>query len=180
MLQGKLELAESELKDVRAQESKLGLSDRESSTTFYLLGEVERRRGDAAAAVTLDRRGLDAARLESGEGSRFAAMAHHYLGLALRDNGDDVGAERELRAALASYAAYIPQAEHPLAANVRYDLAMLLLSRVGDRMEGLRLLEETVALREKILGADEARTRQAREALHKVQGLAKKGLAKAY
>jgi tetratricopeptide (TPR) repeat protein len=173
MLQGKLELSESELKEVREQESKLGVSERDSSMTFYRLGEVLRRRGDAAAAVTLDRRALDAARLEAGDGSRYAAMAHHYLGLALRDSGDGAGAERELRAALASYAAYIPRAEHPLAANVRYDLAMLLLSRAGDRTEGLRLLEETVALREKFLGVDEARTRQARETLNKAQGIAR-------
>jgi serine/threonine protein kinase len=173
MLQGKLELAESEMKEVRAQESKLGVSERDSSMTFYRLGEVVRRRGDAAAAVTFDRRALDAARLDGGEGTRYAAMAHHYLGLALRDNGDDAGAERELRAALASYADYIPQAEHPLAANVRYDLGLLLIQRPTGRAEGLRLLNEAVALREKFLGVDDPRTQAARDALHKAQGSAK-------
>ena len=92
-------------------------------------------------------------------------MVHDGLGLALRDGGDVDGAIAELRAALASYAGYLPNAEHPLAADVRYDLGRLLIANPTDRAEGLRLLAEAAALRERFLGANDPRTRTARETL---------------
>jgi tetratricopeptide (TPR) repeat protein len=174
MLQGDLERAEEELTEVRDQESKLGLAAQDSFITFYRLGEVKRLRGDAAAAIELERTALAATQKTHGESSRYTAMAHHLLALALRDQGDVAGAERELRAALASYAGYIPQAEHPLAATSRYELGLLLIQRDTDRAEGIRLLTEATSLREKFLGAEEPRTKQAREALAKAQSLAKK------
>ncbi|MEO6687920.1 MAG: tetratricopeptide repeat protein, partial [Dokdonella sp.] len=170
MIQGDLQRAEADIGEVRNQESRLGLDERELYITFYRLGEIKRRQGDFAAAVTYDRRALDASLRDGGEHNRYSAMAHHYLGLALRDRGDLADAERELRAALASYAGYIPQAAHPLAANVRYDLALLLIQRDADRTEGVRLLTEAVALREKFLGVDEPRTQAARDALNKARG----------
>jgi serine/threonine protein kinase len=173
MAQGHLERAEAELMEVQDRESKLKVDGRDACITLYRLGEVRRRRGDAASAAALDREALDGVLQANGEHNRYAATAHHFLGLALRDQGDGAGAERELRAALASYAGYIPQAEHPLAANVRYDLGLLLIERDIDRAEGIRLLAEAVAIREKFLGVDESRTREAREALHKAQGIAK-------
>jgi hypothetical protein len=94
-------------------------------------------------------------------------MVHDGLGLALRDAGEVEGAIPELRAALASYAGYLPKAEHPLAADVRYDLGRLLLDRPADHAEGLRLLGEAAALRERFLGVDDPRTRAARETLGK-------------
>lgn len=48
-----------------------------------------------------------------------------------------------------------------------------MIQRDADRAEGIRLLTEAIALREKFLGADEPRSRQAREALGKVQKLAR-------
>jgi serine/threonine-protein kinase len=169
-LQGDLDRAEKELEEVRAQETKLGMAQ-ESFVTLYRLGEVKRLRGEAGAAVELERVALAGTQKTHGESSRFTAMAHHLLGLALRDQGDIVGAERELRAALASYAGYIPQAEHPLAATSRYELGLLLVKSDADRAEGIRLLTEAANLREKFLGADEARTKQARDALLKAQKL---------
>jgi tetratricopeptide (TPR) repeat protein len=173
MLQGDLERAEKELVEVREQESKLGLAAQDSFITLYRLGEVNRLRGNAAAAIELERTALAATQKNHGESSRYTAMAHHLLALALRDQGDASGAERELRAALASYAGYIPQAEHPLAATSRYELGLLLIQREADRPEGVRLLTEATALREKFLGVDEPHTRQARAALLKAQAPAK-------
>ncbi len=168
-LQGDLDRAEKELVEVTEQEHRLGIVEQDSFITLYRLGEVKRLRGDAAAAVELERSALAGAQKTRGESSRLTAMAHHLLGLALRDQGNGAGAERELRAALVSYAGYIPKAEHPLAATTRYELALLLIQRDADRAEGIALLTEAVSLREKFLGADEPRTKQARDALAKLR-----------
>jgi len=170
LAQGRLDLAESEIREVRAGEDRSGNSEREAYMTVFRLGEIRRQRGDLASAVELDRTALAAARVEKGEPSRFTALAHHYLGLALRDQGDAAGAERELRAALASYSAYIPHARHPLAATVRLDLAALLLPAPATRDEALDLMDGAVAIREEFLGVDDPRTRSARESLKKAQG----------
>jgi len=172
MLQGKLDSAEAELVEVSDQEKKLNPDDKGSVVTNYRLGELRRLRGDAQAAAEIQRNALAAAQEKNGESSRFTAMTHHLLALALRDQGDNTGAERELRAALASYAGYIPQAEHPLAAQTRYELGLLLLKRDTTSAEGIRLLAEAVGLYEKFLGKEEPRTRQARAALEQARKLA--------
>jgi len=56
----------------------------------------------------------------------------------------------------------------------RYELALLLIRREADRAESIRLLTEATALREKFLGEEEPRSRQAREAVSRAQGLAKR------
>jgi serine/threonine-protein kinase len=169
MLQGKLDSAEAELVEVSDQEKKVNPDDKGSVVTNYRLGELKRLRGDAQAAVEIQRNALAIAQKKNGESSRFTAMAHHLLALALRDQGDNTGAERELRAALASYAGYIPQAEHPLAAQTRFELGLLLLKRDATSAEGIRLLTEAVGLYEKFLGKDELRTKQARAALEQAR-----------
>jgi len=174
MLTGDLERAEAELTEVRNQENTPTFTDPDGYITLYRIGEIKRRRGDAAAAVELETKALSDAQKHRGENNRYTAMAHHLLGLALRDAGDARGAERELRAALASYAGYIPGAEHPLPAATRHELGLLLVQRSADRGEGIRLLTEAMALREKFLGADEPRTKQTRAALAEAQQLAKK------
>jgi serine/threonine protein kinase len=171
-LQGDLEHAEKELTEVLDVERKLSPAGLDVGDLYHL-GEIKRLRGDAAAAIELERSALAISQKKYGEGTRYTAMAHHMLALALRDQGDTAGAERELRAALTSYAGYIPQAEHPLAATSRYELGLLLIQRETDRTEGIRLLTEATSLREKFLGADEPRTKQAREALLKAQASAK-------
>jgi len=95
------------------------------------------------------------------------------LGLSLRDTGDDTGAIAEFRSALAAYASYLPNAEHPLGATTRYELGLLLLKREDTRAEGLRLLGEAADLREKFLGADDPKTQQARLALSQARGTMK-------
>ena len=172
--QGKLGQAEAELTEVLEREKKSGNSEMGDFIDHYRLGDVKRLQGDFASAVQLQRAALAASQQEHGENTRFTANAHEYLALSLRDSGDDGGAEREFRAALAAYGGYLPNAEHPLAATTRYELALLLLKRNETDAEGIRLLTEAVALREKFLGADDPHTQQAREALAKAQSLAKK------
>jgi tetratricopeptide (TPR) repeat protein len=118
--------------------------------------------------VILDREALQRAQRDSGENSRYTALAHHYLGLALRDSGDVAAAENELRAALASFT-YIPNAWLPWAATTRLQLAELLAVRTDARAESLRLASEAIAIREQFLGPDDARTQQARQLLLEIQ-----------
>ncbi|MGA9422553.1 MAG: tetratricopeptide repeat protein [Rhodanobacteraceae bacterium] len=165
-LRGDLPAAERELAEVRAADMK---RDTEDVVDDYRLGEIRRLRGDPAGAARLDRKALETARKLYGENTRFAAVAHHCLGLALRDSGDAMGAERELRASLASFAGYIAHAEHPLAATTRLDLASLLATRSSDRKESLQLATEAVEIRERFLGPADSRTHAAREALAKLR-----------
>jgi tetratricopeptide (TPR) repeat protein len=166
VLQGRFDRAEAELAEVQKADEKRGATD--DASTWYWLGEARRLQHDPAGAVSLDRQALLRAQRDTGENSRYAALAHHYLGLALRDSGDH-GAERELRAALASFG-YIPQARHPWAATTRLALAQLLATRAdtrdgSGRNERRQLLSEAVAIREQFLGAEDPRTIEARAAM---------------
>jgi serine/threonine-protein kinase len=167
MQRGDFEQAAKEIGEVLAQEQKEKASQMDMFMTTYRRGELARLRGDPQTAIGLQREALVAARAQNAESTRFVALVHDGLGLALRDAGEVEGAIPELRAALASYAGYLPKAEHPLAADVRYDLGRLLLDRPADHAEGLRLLGEAAALRERFLGVDDPRTRAARETLGK-------------
>ncbi|HEV7491709.1 MAG TPA: tetratricopeptide repeat protein, partial [Rhodanobacteraceae bacterium] len=137
---------------------KRGATD--DASIWYWLGEARRRQNDAAGAVSLDRQALLRAQQDAGEKSRYAALAHHYLGLALRDSGDGAGAEQELRAALASFG-YIPNARLPWAATTRLELGKLLAARADARNESRQLLSEAVAIREQFLGRADPRTIEA-------------------
>jgi len=123
VLQGRFDQAEAELREVQKANEKRGATD--DASIWYWLGEARRLQSDAAGAVTLNRQALLRAQRDTGEKSSYAALAHHYLGLALRDSGDSAGAEQELRAALASFG-YIPNARHPWAATTRLQLGRLL------------------------------------------------------
>ncbi len=114
MLRGELDRAAAELTEVMGRENKPSAIDPDGFVTFYRIGEVKRRLAQTTGAVELEREALAGAQKVRGESSRYTAMVHHMLALSLRDSGDGAGAERELRAALASYAGHIPQAEHPL------------------------------------------------------------------
>ena len=167
VLQGRFDQAEAELTEVRNADEKRGAKD--DASTWYWLGEARRRQNDAAGAVSLDRQALLRAQKDAGENSRYAALAHHYLGLALRDSGDAPGAEQELRAALASFG-YIPNARHPWAATTRLELGRLLAAHPDTRDESRQLLSEAVAIREQFLGAEDPRTIEARAAMQAVLG----------
>lgn len=169
MRQGRYEEAARELGEVEAEERALASSEMDMFMTTHRLGELARLRGDATRAIELERRALSTTLAENGEATRFAAMVHRGLGLALRDHGDTAGAVSELRASLRSYASYLPRAEHPLAAEVRIELAALLLDGPA-REEGVGLLREAVGLRERFFGREDARTRAARDLLSAAVG----------
>jgi tetratricopeptide (TPR) repeat protein len=170
---GKLDAAAAELDKVAAHEEKDGQGDKDRALTLIRLGELQRSRGNLSAAVELHRRAVAGTREKHGENHRFTANAHQQLALSLRDSGDAQGAEQEFRAALASYAGYLPNGEHPMAATTSYELGRLLLRASATRAEGLRLLDSALTIREKFLGANDPATREARAALEAAQGSAK-------
>lgn len=170
---GQLDKAQSEFEEVIARANKPGTGESGGFVDRYRLGDVKRLQGDLPGAIELQRAALAASRKEYGENSRYTATAHQYLALSLRDSGDDAGAAGEFRAALAAYASYLPNAEHPLAATTRYELALLLLKHDDTRAEALRLLAEAADLREKFLGADDPKTKQARLALSQARAAVK-------
>jgi hypothetical protein len=119
--------------------------------------------------VKLQREALALAQKERGESSRFTALNHHYTALALRDAGDTPGAIGELRAALASFAGYLPKARHPLAATTRMELAALLAHEPATRAEAISLATEALSIRRDFLGADDARTHESQGFLDGLQ-----------
>jgi eukaryotic-like serine/threonine-protein kinase len=166
---GKLDQAQAELNEVLEREKKAGTPEMGDFIDHYRLGDIKRLQGDFKSAIELQRAALAAAQKDHGENSRYAANAHQYLARSLRDSGDDAGAVAEYRAAIASYAGYLPNGEHPLAATARYDLALLLLKRDETHAEGVKMLTEAADMREKFLGAEDPKTKQAREALRNAQ-----------
>jgi eukaryotic-like serine/threonine-protein kinase len=166
-LKGELGRAEAGLLEMKQFEEKHGQGD--DPELYYQLGELRRLQGNLQDAVKLNQQAVQFAHSAPGESSEAAALAHHYLGLALRDSGDLAGAERELRAALASFGGYLPKAEHPLAATTRLELGLLLAAHADTRAESVRLLSEAVAIREQFLGVDDLRARQAQAELIRLQ-----------
>ena len=168
--QGKLDPAQTELLEVLDREKKAGTPDMGDFIDHYRLGDVKRLQRDFKSAIELQQAALAASQKDNGENSRFTASAHQYLAASLRDSGDAAGAEREYRAALVSYNGYLPNGEHPKAAEARYELAMLLLTREGMHDEAIRNLSTAADVFEKFLGAEDQKTKQARDALRKAQG----------
>jgi serine/threonine-protein kinase len=163
--QGRLDEAEAELAEVQRGFEAHGVKD--DPELFYQLGELQRLRGHADAAVKLDRQGLDAAQAKEGESSETTALAHRYLALALRDSGDKAGAQRELRASLAFFDGAFAQTGHPYEATAQLELATMLAGDSGGHDEALRLAGAAADIRTRFFGVDDARTRAAREiALH--------------
>ena len=163
--QNRLELAEKEIAEVGAGEANAKAPALDTVITRYRVAELRRLRGDAPSAAEIARSALADSQKGNGEGSRFTALGHETLALALRDEGDPHEAEQEFRAALASVASYIPNAEHPFAATIRYELGEVLLKDANTREEGDRMLAEAATIREKLLGANDPRTLDAEAAV---------------
>ena len=163
-LQGKLALAESELRDVLARDRQYHLKD--EVWELNRLGLVRRLRGDWKEAETLHRQALIESTTLFAPNSRQTALSHYYLGAALADGGQTREAESELRASLAAFKVLIPpNGDHPFAASARLALGSLLAANADTRTEGLSMLREASELRTRFFGADDPRTLQARETL---------------
>src|SRR5262249_53819657 len=120
-LQGKLELAESELRDVLARDQAAAIKDQ--VWELNRLGDVRRRRGDWNEAIDLHRRALQQSMALFAPNARQTALSHYHLGMALADAGQKEEAAAELRAALASWRALLPpDGAHPFSASARLAL----------------------------------------------------------
>jgi eukaryotic-like serine/threonine-protein kinase len=165
--QTRLELAEKEIAEVVADEANAKAPPLDTVITRCRVAELRRLRGDASAAAEIARSALADSQKGNGEGSRFTALSHETLGRALLDEGNRQDAELEFRAALASVTSYIPNAEHPLAATIRYELGEVLLKDANTSEEGDRMLAEAATIREKLLGANDPRTLEAQAAVQR-------------
>jgi serine/threonine protein kinase len=165
--QNRLDLADKELAEVSTSETKAKAPQLDTVITQYRLAELRRLRGDSHTATEIAQAALSIAQNAYGEKGRFTALGHEAVARALREDGKQQNAIAEFRAALSAVAAYIPNAEHPLAATFRYELAAELLRDDSTRGEGLRLLSEAAAIREKFLGAEDPRTLEAKAAERK-------------
>ena len=159
LLRGRLDQARVQLDEVEAVDAKRG--DNDDYALYQWRGELQRLLGDARSAAAIEREGLERARRGTGERSRYTALAHHYLALALRDAGDRAGAIVEFRGALKSFD-YIPDAGHPWAATTRLELARLLVAQAGTRGEARRLATEALSIRAKFLDAEDPRIDEVR------------------
>ena len=164
---GRFDKAAEQLDEVQAVDARQGVLD--DYSLFYTLGELHRLRKDPAAAISLEREGLQRAVHGAGERSRYTAFSYHYLGLALRDSGERDAAITEFRAALASFG-YIPGAEHPWAATTRLELARLLGAHAETRTESRQLATEALDIRAHFLPANDPRIEAARAELAALQG----------
>jgi tetratricopeptide (TPR) repeat protein len=167
LMQGRIDLALVRFTQVREQSLKD--SRKIDAPLEVWLGEVKRLDHDLPAALEIDRQALADAPSSLGA-RRVAALAHHAYGLALRDSGDEAAATRELRAALSSFH-YIPNAEHPTAATTRLELALMLAQHPEARAEALRLSSDAASIRERMLGADNPLTADARASVARIEAL---------
>jgi serine/threonine protein kinase len=166
--QGKLELAERELRDALARDRTARIAD--EVWELNRLGDVRRRRGDWREAIDLHRQALQRALTLFGPNTRQAGWSHYFLGLALADGGDRDAAIAELDAAVDVWRKLLPpDGAHPASASARLALGELLAQSEATRARGLDLLRQAIDLRTRFLGADDARTHAARQSLAKLQ-----------
>jgi hypothetical protein len=104
------------------------------------------------------------------KGEGFQADCRYCYGAALAAAGQMSQAEEEQRAVLKSYSLLLPpDGAHPQSAGARLALGNLLSRRADSQPEGLRLVQQAVAMREEFLGPDDPRTREARDSLANLQ-----------
>ncbi len=165
--QGKLELAERELRDVLARDREAAIKDQ--VWELNRLGDVRRQLGDWQEAMTLHREALKESIALFSPNARQTALSHYFLGLALIDAGQRSAAEAELRASLDAFRALLPpDGAHPFSAASMLALGKLLVADPARRSEGISLLRDSAALRERFLGSDDPRTLEAQALLAKV------------
>ena len=162
--QGKLELAED---DMRAALARLVEAKADYTALAQArLAHAQLRRGENDAALASANAARDNALKLAGERSHDTALARQLLGMALAASGQMELAEAQWRAALDSYTQLLPpNGMHLRSADARLALGRALVKHAPTRAEGLRLLREAASMRAQFLGADDARRREADEAL---------------
>jgi len=155
--------AEKELRAVLA--AREAAHENDVATDEARLGESERRNGELDAAVASDTAALAAAAAVHGEQSWEHALAARYLGAALADANRIDEAEKHLRAAIAFYDVLVGSGDHPLAAATRLTLGEMLARRPETRAQGLAIVERAAEQHERLFGATDARTSEARALL---------------
>jgi serine/threonine-protein kinase len=163
LVRGDANRAESELRAVL--DERANAHDEDISIEEARYAEAERRNGHEDAALASARSALAHATSIHGEASWESALARRYLGLALADAGDLDGAAANLRAAIAYYDALVGDGDHPLAATTRLALACVLARRPASHAEAIALAERAAAARERLFGAGDSGSKEARDAL---------------
>jgi serine/threonine-protein kinase len=163
LARGDASRAESDLRAVL--DDRASAHDEDVSIEEARYAEAERRNGHEAAALASARSALAHAVAIHGETSWESALVHRYLGLALADAGDTGGAAQNLRLAIAYYDGLAGGGDHPLAATTRLLLACVLARRPATHAEAIALAERAAASRERLFGASDAGTKEARDAL---------------
>ena len=159
--------------DVAAAEQALRqvLADRETAHDTDLavdearLGEAERRNGEIDAALASERSALSNATAIHGATSWESAIAERYLGLALATAGRPDEAETNLRAAIAYYDGLVGDGDHPLAATTRLALGEVMAARSAQRADAIAVVEKAAQQRERLFGAGDVRSKEARAQL---------------
>jgi tetratricopeptide (TPR) repeat protein len=134
--------------------------------TVFNLGELAEKRGDLAEAERRYRETLAAWRARYGDDHDRVGLAWNRLGAVLfRQPGKNRwgDAEAAMRQGVAIYRKRLP-ADHPKFASALLPLGTLLITR-GARSEGESLLRDAWRLRRKAFGAEDPRTREAKQAL---------------
>jgi tetratricopeptide (TPR) repeat protein len=178
LVRGDANRAESELRAVL--DDRAAAHDEDVSIEEARYAEAERRNGHDAAALASARAALANAVAIHGETSWESALARRYLGLALADAGNLDEAAATLRAAIAYYDGLVGDGDHPLAATTRLALAFVLARRPASRAEAVALAERAAVARERLFGASDAATKEARNALAELRAGRSKQLASAF
>ena len=97
-----------------------------------------------------------------GATSWESALAERYLGLAFADAGQLDEADKSFRAAIAYYDSLVGDGDHPLAATTRLALAETIARRPPPHAEAIALAGRAAEQRERLFGADDIRTKEAR------------------
>jgi hypothetical protein len=157
---GDVALAEKGLRQVLADRDTA--HDTDIAVDEARLGEAERRNGEIEAALASERSALANATEIHGATSWESVLAERYLGLALANAGRPDEAEKNLRAAIAYYDGLVGDGDHPLAATTRLALGEVMASRPAGHADAVAIVERAAQQRERLFGAGDARTKEAR------------------
>ncbi|MFN7781829.1 MAG: tetratricopeptide repeat protein [Lysobacterales bacterium] len=131
------------------------------SATVFNLGRVHEARGALEPAERHYREALEAQRHQYGPLHERVGIDHLHLGIVLRKRGRLSEADGQLDQAEKVFAAALPES-HDRFAQLWLAQADLAEAQ-GDRAAARALLQRALDLRERTLGADDARTQAVRE-----------------